>query len=161
MATVHTFLRSGLGDRDDPSESLIYGKSTANQIERWWRELRDRFEKYFKEQLMHLLKQGHYDSQNEIHRSIIAYIYILVLEIEMHLFVTNWNNHHIRFRKNTILLEGVPEHISSFPEKYGLERSGALRIANKYLENDFKNRCAELVEQPGDLDAKDCVNAYI
>ena len=33
--------------------------------------------------------------------------------------------------------------------------SGVLRITNKYLENDFKKRCAELAEQPGDLDAKD------
>ena len=32
--------------------------------------------------------------------------------------------------------------------------SGVLGISNEYLENDFKNRCAELEEQPGDLDAK-------
>ena len=142
-------------------------------------KLHDRFEKYFKEQFMHLLEQGHYDPQNEIHRSIIAYVYIIVLEREMHLFVTNWNNHRIRFQKDTILPDGVPQHIYSFPEKYGLERcglsiseeqleqvaelslSGILRILNEYLENDFENRCAELVEQPGDLDAKDCVNAYL
>ena len=39
---------------------------------------------------------GNYDPQNEIHL-IIAYVYVPVLEKEMHLFVTNWNNHRIRF----------------------------------------------------------------
>ena len=39
--------------------------------------------------------------------------------------------------------------------------SGVLRITNEYLENDFKSRCAELVEQPGGLDAKDSVNACL
>ena len=71
MATMHAILRNGHGDLEDPFESVIFGKSTANQIERWWRELHDRFEKYFKEQLMHLLEQGHYDPQNDTHRSII------------------------------------------------------------------------------------------
>ena len=67
MATIHIFLRSVHGDLEDPSESVILGKSILNQIERWWRELRDRFEKYFKEQLLPLLEQGHYGSQNKIH----------------------------------------------------------------------------------------------
>ena len=54
-ATMHTILRSGHCKLEDLSESVIFGKSAANQIERWWRELHDCFEKYFKEQLMHIL----------------------------------------------------------------------------------------------------------
>eukprot|EP00111_Clytia_hemisphaerica_P012372 TCONS_00036343-protein len=38
-----------------------YGPSTANKIERWWRELHHRMEKYFKEQLRSLLDNGDYD----------------------------------------------------------------------------------------------------
>ena len=80
----------------------------------------------------------------------------------MHLFVTNCNNHQIKFQKDTILPDGAPEHIYSFPEKYSFEKCGlsiseeqlqqlvelsrVQRISNEYLENDFKNRCAELVE---------------
>ena len=94
MATIHTFLRSGYGDLEDPSKSIIFGKPTRNQNERRWRELHDSLEKYFKKQLMHLLEQDHYDPQNEIYRSIIAYGYIPVLERRMHLFVKNWSNHH-------------------------------------------------------------------
>ena len=87
-ATMHTILRSGHGKLEDPSKSVVTGKSPANQIERWWRELHDCFEKYFKEQLMHILWQGHYHPQKEIYRSIIAFVYIPALEREMHLFVT-------------------------------------------------------------------------
>ena len=89
MATIHTFLRSGYGDLEDPSKSIIFGKPTRNQNERRWRELHDSLEKYFKKQLMHLLEQDHYDPQNEIYRSIIAYAYVPVLERGLHLFVKN------------------------------------------------------------------------
>ena len=160
MATIHTFLRSDHGDLEDTLERVIFAKTTVNQVKRWLKELHDRFEKYFKEQLVNLLEQGHYDLQNEIHRNIIAYVYVLVLEREMHLFVTNWNNGRIRFQKDTILPVGVTVHIYSFPEKYNLEKcdlsiskkqlqhvlelSEFLRISNEYLENDFNNRSAEL-----------------
>ena len=60
---------------------------------------------------MNLLEQGHYGPPNEIRCSITAYVYISVLERDMHLFVTNWNNHHIRFPKDSILPDEVPEHI--------------------------------------------------
>ena len=46
ITSMHTFLR---GDRDgleDHSGSVISGKSTANEIKRWWRHLHDSFEKY-------------------------------------------------------------------------------------------------------------------
>ena len=76
---MHAFLRSDQGDLEDPSESVIFGKTTVNQIERWLMELHDHFEKYVKEQLVNLLEQGHYDLQNEVHRNIIAYVYIPVL----------------------------------------------------------------------------------
>ena len=33
MATIHTFLRSGHGDLEGPSENVIFGKSAANQVE--------------------------------------------------------------------------------------------------------------------------------
>ena len=32
-----------------------------DQIERWWREIHQRLEKFFKRQLMMLLEQGYYD----------------------------------------------------------------------------------------------------
>jgi len=44
---------------------VMYGPSTANKIERWWRELHHRMECYFKEQLKTLLNDGHYDQTDQ------------------------------------------------------------------------------------------------
>ena len=63
MATIHCFLRSKQGDLDDST-----GPSTQNKIERWWRELHDRMEKYFKSQLRSLVEGGHYDSSDQTDR---------------------------------------------------------------------------------------------
>ena len=38
------------------------------QIERWWKELHDRLEKYFKDHLRWLKDQNHYDSNDETNR---------------------------------------------------------------------------------------------
>ena len=39
-----------------------------SQIERWWRELHHRLEKFFKRQLLMLLEQDHYDPDNQTDR---------------------------------------------------------------------------------------------
>eukprot|EP00794_Sanderia_malayensis_P016375 gene16375-18016_t len=67
LATIHAFLRDKHGDME-PKGTVIYGPSTENQIERWWRELHERLEQYFKYELSWLLNQGHYDSQNKTDR---------------------------------------------------------------------------------------------
>ena len=51
MATLHAYLTSKLGVMEDPTDSVIYGLSNTNKIERWWHELHGRLEAYFKAQL--------------------------------------------------------------------------------------------------------------
>ena len=63
MATIHVFLLNRHGIMDDPTDSIIYGRSTSSKIERWWRELHERLEKFFKEQLTALLK-CHWDENS-------------------------------------------------------------------------------------------------
>ena len=65
MATIHCYLRDKVGDVDDATDTVLYGPSTQNKIERWWRELLERMERYFKEQLNGLLEDGDYDPTNE------------------------------------------------------------------------------------------------
>jgi len=48
MASIHAYLRSKCDDLDDPIESVLFGPSTANKIERWWRDLHERMEKGLK-----------------------------------------------------------------------------------------------------------------
>lgn len=40
------------------------------QIERWWRELHERLEKFYKEKLRWLKDQNHYNPQNETDRYV-------------------------------------------------------------------------------------------
>lgn len=44
MSTMHCFLRDQHGDLEDATKSVVYGPSTQNKIERWWRELVERME---------------------------------------------------------------------------------------------------------------------
>ena len=61
LATMHSYLRSEHGDLEEATDSILYGPSTQNKIERWWRELLERMEQYFKEQLNELVEEGEYD----------------------------------------------------------------------------------------------------
>ncbi|KAJ7319492.1 hypothetical protein OS493_036135 [Desmophyllum pertusum] len=74
--------------------SVIYGPSTENKIERWWRELLDRMERFFKVQLNQLLEDGSYERDNKLHRDLLAFVYIPVVQKELDLFRENvWNSH--------------------------------------------------------------------
>lgn len=65
MATIHSFLRAQVGDVEDGTECVLYGPSTQNKIERWWRELLERMERFFKSQLSTLLEDGDYDPSDD------------------------------------------------------------------------------------------------
>lgn len=65
MSTMHCFHCAKHDDLEDATESILYGPSTQNKIERWWRELLDRMEKVFKKQLSTLVEDGDYDSTNK------------------------------------------------------------------------------------------------
>ena len=65
MSTMHCFHFAKHDDLEGATESILYGPSTQNKIERWWRELLDRMEKVFKKQLSTLVEDGDYDSTNK------------------------------------------------------------------------------------------------
>ena len=52
---------------------------------------------------------------------------------------TIWNTHRIRYQKETMLPDGIPDHIYSFPEKYGLEQCGYLLYKAKRTVDDSDN----------------------
>jgi hypothetical protein len=65
---MHSYLRSEHGDLEDDTDSVMYGPSTQNKIERWWRELLERMVRYFKQQLNGLIEDGQYDCDDASHR---------------------------------------------------------------------------------------------
>ena len=146
MATIHSYLMSHYDFFEDPTDSVCYGSSTTNKIERWWRDLHERLEKYFKSQLKELLYEQEYDPHNDLHRQMLAFVYVPVLQRECDIFVRNWNNHRIRRQKDLELPTGIPNHLFSFPEKYGAERMGIP------LEFEQLQEVAELAGIPSDQD---------
>ncbi|XP_078487929.1 uncharacterized protein LOC144745874 [Ciona intestinalis] len=177
MATMHAFLRKSHIDVTDASDTVIYGKSTSNQIERWWKELHERLEKYFKRQLMSLKDLGHYNPDIALDRDILAFVYIPVLEKEMKVFVDNWNTHRIRYQRGTYLPNGIPNHIYNFPENYGLEKcgqhitdsqlkevcevSGVLDVRTDFLLSSQRKTLQEYIPNPHLLSANECTDAYL
>ena len=58
-------------------------------------------------------------------RNLLAFIMIPVLQKQLDTFRTVvWNVHRIRTQKDTLLPDGVPDHMYDFPEEYGLEECG-------------------------------------
>lgn len=38
-----------------------------------------------------------------------------------------WNPHRIRYQKDTVMADGIPNHMYDFPLKYGMEECGKLK----------------------------------
>lgn len=77
MTSIHCRLHQLCGTYDDLdqiiNDCVFFGPSTANKIERWWRELHHRMESFFKEQLSSLLEFGHYDQTSQLDRYYFYY----------------------------------------------------------------------------------------
>jgi len=56
---------------------------------------------------------------------LLAFIMIPLLQKQLDIFKdTIWNTHRIRAQKDTLLPDGIPNHIYSFPEDYDMEECG-------------------------------------
>ena len=175
LATLHVFLRRSHGDMT-PEDTVEYGPSTSNRIERWWRELHERLEKFFKFQLQQLLDQGFYDPEDEVDRDMLAYVYIPIVQREIDLFVELWNNSRGRLQRNTLMPDGIPNVIHNCPEEYGIEDkgwsisidelteaaqvSGVLDVADDYISEHFREECANHIPNVDSVEAKDAARKY-
>ena len=81
LATIHVFLLNKHGLMDDPTDSIIYSSSTSNKIERWWCDLHEGLEAFFKEQLTVLLRRER-DPLNSTDRQLLAYVFIPIVQRE-------------------------------------------------------------------------------
>ena len=72
MATFHTYVHSKQGNLKKHTDSVMFGPSTSNKIERWWQHLHERMEKDIKASLVLLLQSDDYDPQNLRERKIMS-----------------------------------------------------------------------------------------
>ena len=61
--------------------------NNVNKIERFWRDLHHRLEKYFKEQLHTLLERNEYNPHNVNQRHALAYVFLPIIQRECDAFV--------------------------------------------------------------------------
>ena len=53
---------------------------------------------------------------------LLTFIMVPLLQKELDVFrETVWNTHRIRAQKDTVLPDGIPDHIYNFPEQYNLK----------------------------------------
>ena len=56
---------------------------------------------------------------------LLAFIMVPLVQKELDVFrETVWNTHRIRAQKDTVLPDGIPDHIYNFPEQYNLKDCG-------------------------------------
>lgn len=175
MATIHSFLRKEHEDVSNAADTVQYGPSTCNKIERWWHELHSRLEQYFKRQLRILLEQGCYDPNDQTDRYLLAFVFIPVIQKEMNIFrETVWNSHRIRKQKDAQLPKGIPNHVYHFPEKYGAEDcgwqvseeslnevaelSGVLQEGSDFLPQDVRAECERIIPEVHKVQPRDAAD---
>ena len=107
MATIHAYLLNQHKVMDDPTDSIIYGPSTSNKIERWWRDLHERLEKFFKVPLTVPLRGGEHDPHSALNRQLLAYVFIPIVQRRCDMFGKCWNSHRIRGQENLEIPTGV------------------------------------------------------
>ena len=59
------------------------------------------------------------------------------MQKEIDTFVDMWNSHRIREQRNTVLPDGVPNHIYNFPGKYGLNECGMYNFSFLQVMSDY------------------------
>ena len=177
MATIHVYLLNKHEDMNDPTDAIIYGPSTSNKIERWWRELHERLEKFFKEQLTILLRGREYEPHSALDRQLLAYVFIPVVQRECDIFVRYWNSHRIRGQDQLEIPAGVPDHIFSFPEQYGgtnmgipLHKDELKEVAElsgvmdgdvfDFIDPRVRRECLQLLSNPERVESKNAIEAF-
>jgi len=177
MATIHVFLLNRHGIMDDPTDSIIYGPSTSNKIERCWRELHERLEKFFTEQLTALLRGREYDPHVALDRQLLAYVFRPIVQRECDIFVNYWNFHRIRGQDKLEIPAGVPDHMFSFPEQYGgtnmgipLSKDELKEVADisgvmdedvlDFIDPRVKREGLQLLSNPERVELKNAIEAF-
>eukprot|EP00794_Sanderia_malayensis_P007664 gene7664-8500_t len=135
LATIHAFLRVQQGDTDDGTKFVIYGPSTSNKIERWWKDLHERMEKFFKMQLNELLDRRDYDPHNMIDRKLLSFLFIPVIQRECY----------------TLTKEEIQKVA---------ELSGVLDAEVDFLDPDLREDLEETLPNPGTIESNMVAEAF-
>ena len=117
-----------------------------------------------------------YDPHNDLHRQVLAYIYIPVVQRECNIFINIWNSHRIRYQGMEVQT-GIPIHMFEFPEMYGGSFSSNMISKNQLcdaaqassilqteleinLEPHVKDLCERFLPSPEVVESVNACEAY-
>ena len=105
---------------NDPTDSVICGPSAINKIERRRRDVHERLEKLFKQQLTVLLQRRQYNPYFSHDRQLLAYVNVPIVQRECSNFVivTGIHIEYIRAQDKLEIPTGIPNHMFAFPDNY-------------------------------------------
>ncbi|WAR13237.1 hypothetical protein MAR_027417 [Mya arenaria] len=94
--------------------------STLNQrIECWWGYLRRQHVQYWKNKLRQLQEDSEF-SGSAVDKSLVQFCFMAILQSELSLAVTMWNNHSIRRCRDSNVPCGQPNGMFNFPELWNI-----------------------------------------
>lgn len=103
--------------------------------------------------------------------------FIPVVQRECDTFCRMWNSHRLSYQPGLELPTGIPDHMFSFPEKYGAEikhinithdslievgsLAGLENAPSHYISEDELETFDEILPNPQNLECKDLADAFI
>ena len=145
MSTLHAFLVDKAEIMEDPVDSIIYGPSTSNEIEWWWRDLHERFERFFKEHLAYLLQRWN------THRIREQKNLLLPTGVPDHMF-----SFPEQYGSTQCGIPICPEHLREVAEV-----SGLLNSVELVEDLRIRRQCERLLPTPENLESSKVTEAYI
>lgn len=116
---LQPFFRHHHSDAMAGMKSFIVGKSTANQqIERWWRSLKQQGIDWWIHLFKDLRDSKTYDSDNCLHIECLKFCFMPSLQAELDRIAIEWNSHGTRKQKNVECPSGKPDVLYFSPQLY-------------------------------------------
>src|SRR5436190_11564173 len=117
------------------TSTVITGRSVHNQrIERLWRDV-NRWLTVFHLVFLHLQQNNIYDSDNEIDKFTLIFVYYPLMQRSLHQFARIWNHHKLRTEHHRspiqLYADGNPQSLSILlndaeQEQYGIDWDGPI-----------------------------------
>ena len=128
LLTIH--LSSDDPWKSDSKHIFLGSRSGHTGVTTFWNKVNLHIGGLFRPMLDSLLNSGKYDATSELHRKVLAYIFVPVIQRELDLLMDQHNTNCIRKQKGARLpTGGRPEYFFRCPESFGGKFEG--RVIDK------------------------------
>ncbi|XP_070577464.1 uncharacterized protein [Ptychodera flava] len=120
VAAMQIYLRQLGNDPYSGEDSYIFGKSTANQrIEAFWSYLLRAWTEWWRQHFSNMVAEGIFVNRSNIHKCLVRFCYLEVIQGELDMIISSWNDHCIRKQAQLEVPCGIPNVLYHCPELSG------------------------------------------